>query len=90
MTLAVKEVHAVPDVGRLVTLMKAIDKVKPQYVVTLTFPYHPRLAYLLNDTRKNEKTQLKSLIEFFSSLPRGYGGTDSVKMDVKEISNVTN
>jgi len=71
-------------IGRMNELIKELDKTKPTYIITLTMPYHPRLAYLLNDARKNGRTQLRSLIEFFSRLPNGYGGTSAVKMDVKE------
>lgn len=73
-----------PDPGRLVTLIKKLDITRPNYVITLHMPYHQRLAYLLNDSRKNEGTTIKSLIEFFSNVPRGYGGTSAITMEVKE------
>ena len=70
--------------SRLEKVLGVLEKTRPNYIVTLDMPYHPRLAYLLNDSRKNGKTQLNSLIEFFSALPRGYGGTSAIKMEVKE------
>lgn len=73
-----------PKKGRLEKVLGELEKNKPGYTITIQMPYHPRLAYLLNDSRKTEKTVLKSLIEFFSKLPRGYGGTEFIKIGVKE------
>jgi hypothetical protein len=55
---------------------------KEPVTITLTLPYHPKLAFILNDPRAKMKTKLKNLIVFMLNLPLGYGGFASINMEI--------